>query len=264
MKRIDHKKKFFEKLPFPILITTAVIPNDINSVKLNDYKERRKCILEAVKNWQIIAPNIEIIICDGSNFCLKKYFELSKINTNNIEFLKFQNNENLVRIYGKGFGESEIIRYALENSITLRNYSHFAKCTGKLWIKNFHKIIYSFNNEPYLFRPYFAFSIYKKFKIDHIDTRFYIINKQLYINNFLNIYSGAEPGKSIENLFLEKIQQLKLKNIFFKIYIIISGTSGASGKLYNTKFYRVIKDSIKYYFWKKMASFYRPYLDLNK
>jgi hypothetical protein len=89
--------------------------------------------------------------------------------------------------------------------------------------------------------------------VKFIDTRFYVFNKSFYINNFLTLYDEYEPFLSIEDLFKLKIGKLGLEKVFFSRPPIISGVSGGSGKYYNTKVYRILKDKIRYHFWKNKS-----------
>ena len=245
---------------FPILITTAATPNDPSSVKLSSFEDRKKYVLDAVSHWQKISSATELVICDGSNYCFKEYLSSHSININKIEFLSFQNDCSAVQFYGKGFGESAIVKYALNNSVTLSKYSYFAKCTGKLWIKNFDKVINFYDKQPCVLMPYFSSGIFKTPRLEYIDTRFYIFNKNFYIKNFLNIYDEYSPGKSIEDLFLNKVLSLELKNVFFPFSLIVAGISGGSNTEYNTKKYRILKDSVRYFYWKRSPFFNYPFL----
>ncbi len=244
----------------PILITTAVTPNDPSSVKLSNFHLRREYILNAIKEWQKISTATELIICDGSNYCFKDYLAQNNVNIEKIEFLQFANDNSLVKLFGKGYGESEIIKYALYNSKILKEHKYFAKCTGKLWVKNFEEATKNYCNSPCLLMPIFSKKKLSKLTIEYVDTRFYIFEKDFYLQNFLNLYTKNNIGVSIEDLFLDKIIEMKLTNIFFSKPLIISGISGASGKYYNTKLYRIVKDYIKYYFWKKSIYFQNPFL----
>ena len=59
-------------------------------------------------------------------------------------------------------------------------------------------------------------------------------------------------------LFLKKFLELDVKKIFFYSLPVISGVSGGSGKEYNTKLYRVVKDKIRYQIWRN-SKFMKDY-----
>jgi hypothetical protein len=246
------------KNTLPILITSAAKPNDPNSVKLTSFELRRDYTINALKKWQEISPKSSIIICDGSNYCFEKYCKLRNINTNKIEFLSFENHTKRILQLGKGYGESEIIKYALKYSKILNQHEYFVKCTAKLWVSNFNKINTNFYNYSGLFRPYISYTPFKPPKIEYIDTRFYITHKDFYLRYLNNLYDYENFPISIEELFLRKFLELKVKKIFFYSLPVISGVSGGSGKEYNTKLYRVLKDKIRYQIWRN-SKFMKDY-----
>lgn len=242
-----------------LLITSAVTPNDPTSVKLNSFEERKFYTLESIKRWVKLIPNIRLVICDGSNYNFKDDLIASNINIENIECLAFQNDDKAVAILGKGYGESTIINYSLQYSKLLNEVDYFAKCTGKLVVENFSKVVPSDGDYEHCFIPNFQWQT-NKFSLNliDIDTRFFLVKKTFYLENFTNIYDNKSPNQSIEALFLDKLIELELDHFLFARKPIISGMSGGSGKLYNTKYYRVLKDRLKYFFYKKSA-FYRNF-----
>jgi len=242
-----------------ILITSAVIPNDPTSVKLKSFEERKFYTLESIKRWVEMLPNVRLVICDGSNYNFKEDLIINHINIKNIECLAFQNDNKAVATLGKGYGESKIINYSLQYSRLLNEVDYFAKCTGKLFVENFSKVIPKDGDCEYCFMPNFQWQTNQFFlKLIDIDTRFFLVKKTFYLENFINIYDDKQSNQSIENLFLEKLIDLELERFLFARRPIISGVSGGSGTPYNTKYYRVLKDSLKYFFYKK-SIFYRNF-----
>jgi hypothetical protein len=90
------------------------------------------------------------------------------------------------------------------------------------------------------FNPYLA-------KIDYIDTRFYITDKNFYLENLLNLYLETSYQKdcSLENIFLKKINAIKLQNFIFMSNPIICGVGGGSGTYYKNNKRRYYKKKIK-------------------
>ena len=242
-----------------ILITSAVIPNDPTSVKLNSFEDRKFYTLESIKRWVKLIPNVRLVICDGSNYNFKEDLIANHINIENIECLAFQNDNKAVSVFGKGYGESKIINYSLQYSKLLCEVDYFAKCTGKLFVENFFKVLPKDGDYDYCFMPNFEWQTNPfNLKLNDIDTRFFLVKKRFYMDNFTNIYDNNLPNQSIETLFLEKLIHLELEHFLFSRKPIISGMSGGSGKFYNTKFYRILKDRLKYFFYKK-SGFYRNF-----
>lgn len=229
----------------PILLTSSAIAMD-SSVALKSQEMRIFHTLESIRKWSDISPNGQFVICDGSGFdfspLLKTHFPAL-----NIESIHFMNDAGLVKKHGKGYGEGEIIRYALANSVFLQESDWFAKCTAKLWVKNFTSCINQWTG-PFACKGYFAnvFSLNSTL-LEYIDTRFYLSNKSFYLNNFseAHLNLGVDDGSSIEKEFLRLTCDLHLKHYMFNIPPIISGVGGGSGKYYNTSIARQAKEIVR-------------------
>lgn len=116
-----------------------------HSVSLRDPDKRIRYTLDSIREWLKKSENIKIVICDGSGFdfdpLIKKIFPKASI-----ECLFFLNEVDKIKKFGKGYGEGEIISYALKHSKFIIESQWFAKCTAKLWVKNFDEIIKNWNN----------------------------------------------------------------------------------------------------------------------
>ena len=232
------------KLP-PLLLTSSAVAMD-PTVALKDQESRIFHTLESIGKWAQISPTNKFVICDGSGFDFaplirRHYPDL------NIECIFFMNDAALIAKHGKGYGEGEIIRYALLNSQYLQESDWFAKCTAKLWVTNFMACTKEWNSQ-FLCKAFFAnvFS-QKQTALEYIDTRFYLVTKDFYLKNFSNIYVnlGLDDGSSIEGEFLKQIYRLNLKKFLFRTDPIISGVGGGSGKYYNTSYFRRLKDELR-------------------
>lgn len=103
--------------PPPILLTSSAIAMD-PSVILKDQDMRIFYTLESLEKWLVIYPQGKFVLCDGSNFNFSPLIKL-RFPTASIECLYFENDQNLIKLHGKGYGEGEIIRYALKHSVLL-------------------------------------------------------------------------------------------------------------------------------------------------
>lgn len=229
-----------------VLLLSSCIHVSAPYTKLKCANLRLKSTLDSIKQWIKIAPTQKIVICDGSNYDFttdcKKLFPKQKI-----ECLNFRNDECAVAKYGKGFGEGEIIKYALKKSKFLKDQQFFIKCSSQIYIKNFRKIISSWNG-------LFECDLILKRNIVRIpiipyavDTRFYIVNKEFYIKNFLNRYQKVrdQEGNFLEHEFFDAI--LNINNKVGKYFIskkpVINGISGTYASKYSTnKFYWLKKN----------------------
>lgn len=233
----------------PIILSSSVNVMD-HSVVLKDPGERLKFTLESIDHWLKLSPKIRLVICDGSNYdftdVLKNHHPLEMASPR-IECLHFMNDASLVSTYGKGYGEGEIIRYALENSVMLKNEESFCKCTGKLWVKNFFDCLSEWNGR-FLCQAYFShvFS-FKKTQWAYVDTRFYIANKALYEQYFSRVHLQVS-GKhhlSIEDIFKKTLIDHQLTGSLFRCHPLVTGVGGASGKYYKDNFVRRNKDRLR-------------------
>jgi hypothetical protein len=228
----------------PLLLTSSVVPADLSG-NLNDPSMRMLHTIESISEWLSIDPHMQIVICDGSGI---DFSDTVKINlpSANIECIFFNNDAEQIKIHGKGYGEGEIIRYAMENSRLLKKSEVFIKCTAKLWVENFNQCLLQWN-EQFICNAYFAnvFS-YKKIALKFIDTRFYISRKDFYLNHFSSAHNQlGNADQSIEDAFLEVISSKKIKHIFFRTPPVICGVGGGSGKYYKSGVIRVLKDRMR-------------------
>lgn len=233
----------------PILLTTCIKPSAPFTV-LNDIDKRIDSTLNGVRELsRVTNRKVKVVICDGSGFDFADYQDEINALFNEVEILSFLNSEKEVALKGKGFGEGEIVEYALKNSAILSGYQHFAKLTGKLWVENLMEIINSYNNFA-AFLPTLA-------RYDNpicIDTRFYITSKKFYFENLINVHNRVEDLNRIhlEDVFFStfKNNNFKVDEIVMNKYPEIFGCSGSTGKLYKPKRVELLKKSIKLYIYR--------------
>lgn len=232
------------KLP-PILLTSSVIAMD-QSVHLKDEKLRIFHTLESIKKWLDISPHNKYVLCDGSGFDFSPLV-LEQFPGANIECIFFDNNPALIKVHGKGFGEGEIIRYALAHSNTLQESQWFAKCTAKLWVDNFLECTKEWNRK-FLCQAFFSnvFSL-KRSRFEYIDTRFYLVDTHFYEAYLSRAHMdiGGTSGVSIEDRFLEIATREGLSGFLFKTPPIVCGVGGGSGRYYKDSRVRRLKEKFR-------------------
>lgn len=229
----------------PVLLTSCVIVSD-HSVSLKDKDSRIGLTLLSIEKWLAIAPDLRLVICDGSNYDFSGIV-LERFPDANIECLFFQNNSQMVGIYGKGYGEGEIVNYAIANSAYLNESDYFAKCTAKLWVENFLDCVSEWNGTC-LCKGYFAdvFS-FKRTRFDYIDTRFYLVSRSFYSKYLASAYLnvGGERGLSLEHCFRDVILEHGFGRILFNVPPEIHGVGGGTGTYYKNNLKRRIKEAIR-------------------
>lgn len=239
----------------PILLTSCVIVSD-HSVSLKDENSRIRLTIESIEKWLGISSDLRLVICDGSNFDFSRIV-LEKFPEANIECLFFENNKELVGLHGKGYGEGEIVKYALLNSVYLKESDFFAKCTAKLWVENFFECLKCWNG-TFLCKGYFAnvFS-FKKTVFEYVDTRFYLVNRSFYLENLESTYLnvGGAQGLSLEHCFRDVILKKNYKKIMFDVPPVICGVGGGTGTYYKNNLKRRIKEVVRLWLVKNSRPF---------
>jgi hypothetical protein len=245
----------------PILLTSCVVVSD-HSVALKDAESRIKFTLESVEKWLSISPDLRLVICDGSNFDFSNLVR-ERFPGASIESICFDNNKELVNLQGKGYGEGEIVKYALLNSAFLQESDFFAKCTAKLWVENFLECLECWNGR-FVCKGYFSnvFS-FRSTRFEFVDTRFYLTDKSFYLKylDSAHLKVGGEQWLSLEDCFRDVILQENFGQLLFTIPPVICGVGGGSGKYYKNNLKRRAKEKLRLWIVKRNKSF--SYLFIN-
>jgi hypothetical protein len=229
----------------PVLLTSCVYISDY-AVKLTDPIDRYNHTLESIQKWLEIAPGIHLIVCDNSGFDFSQAIK-EKFPEANIECLFFVCDKNMVQYHGKGYGEGEIIKHAIQNSIYLKQADFFAKCTAKLWVENFNACINEWNGNLLCNANFSNVFSFRKTYFNHVDTRFYLVSKEFYLKNLstAHLNLGVTTGIGIEDNFRDAILMNHMQGIIFNSPPVIAGVGGGTGKYYNVKLYKRIKENLR-------------------
>lgn len=230
----------------PVLLTSSVIPHD-TGVALKDTQERIRLTLDSIGEWLKIDSAICIVVCDGSNhdFSLsiaERYPDAA------IECLYFENQQDLVRSHGRGYGEGEIVRYALAHSRVIAQAGCFAKCTAKLWVPNFAQCAADWHTGIRLKAVFLdVFSPLRPTRLAYIDTRFYIASCESYREHFESAHYQirASDGHGLEECFRDVFLQHRFPSSLFRVPPIICGVGGGTGSYYRNPLKRRIKERFR-------------------
>ena len=240
----------------PILITSSITPHD-TAVKLADPEQRLFHAIESISQWIRVAPASRFVLCDGSSFDFRPIVR-ELFPTTEIESLFFDNDPVKIRAYGRGYGEGEIVKFALKHSAYLREAEIFAKCSSKLWVENYADCLKEWRDNC-LFSGVFknVFSIRKLIEMVQVDTRFYIVNSDFYLKNFIDVHQhiGKAPGFGLEDSFFQKLQAIHPYNYLFSVQPVIRGVGGGTGKYYKDSWLRIVKEYLKLKIIKKTRIF---------
>jgi len=221
----------------PTLLLTSSVYVFAPFVELADSEKRINLTLESIERWLEITGYINIVICDGSGYNFSQDMR-NRFPSHKIECIFFKNDFELVATQGKGYGEGQIINYALENSEYLRNVDYFVKCTSKLWVLNFCILLMHWNNIFQCEVVYANKNSVRMVKPIYIDTRFYITNKKFYTDHLGDAYKHVNDhnGYYLERSFKDSLlrQKFALSQFLFRYPPSIEGISGSTGEVYKT------------------------------
>lgn len=216
------------KTALPVLITSAINVS-ANKTILSDADQRLSKTIAAIKHWQQIPLVNTVIVCDGSGFDLSEHISTpgDRGTQAPCEFLSFHNDQAKVRALGKGYGEGEIVKFALENSSALRDSHRFAKCTAKLWLSNFPACVSHFRSRA-------AFDYGGRFDPVYLDTRFYLTETEFFRAHLMNAYLNVDEdrGYNLEHAYKDALRRFKLSEIAIYPTPRIFGTSGSMNTEY--------------------------------
>lgn len=223
-------KKTTKLVSVPVLITSAINVSAAQTI-LIDSSIRLDLTLKSIAQWRTTPGVSHVVVCDGSGFDLGPH--IGEMFTNQkcvgFEVISFTNDVTGVKAKGKGYGEGEIVNYALQHSKVLKDAKNFAKCTGKLWVENFAACLKEFNG-------FAAFDFSGKFKPVKIDTRFYIVNKDFYVANMAALHHCVDDsnGFYLEHAFRDGLKSRAVSDYVMYPTPRISGISGSMGLHHET------------------------------
>lgn len=130
-----------------------ILPATINATKcsmvsLKDEQERRRQYIEVLGKY-LKNTNLDLIFIENSGSDISFLKKIYKDFEHRIEYISFNGNQG-VEINGKGHGERNSLRYALQNSELLKNEKFFFKVSGRYFSKEIEPIINKVNTEEFL------------------------------------------------------------------------------------------------------------------
>lgn len=214
-----------------LLITGCINPIKKQEwLQISNDKVRLQQYIDSIKYYIKYSCFDEIVFCENSNYQCDERYELEKLAGSigkKLEWLSFSGNCEIVKLWGKGAGEDEIVSFAIKNSATLKQADCFAKVTGRLILKNINSIVKKCKKN----NNYFIRDVYRDKNRFGVDTRFYIIEKSFFENNLMNCYRTIKKEKSVP---LEEIYYSLLKGSYccFREYPRFEGCSAGNGRDY--------------------------------
>jgi len=219
--------------------------------------------MESVEQWLRIAPQLPIVLCDGSSYDLTAEVR-RRFPTAIIECLAFENNQALVKELGRGYGEGEIVRYAIRNSQLIQSAGCFAKCTSKLWVENFNECMRHWNGDLLISGVFLnAFSPLRPTVLRQLDTRFYVISVSLYERHFLEAHTtmDSRAGHGLEDSFHDIFVREHIKHCLLPTPPIICGVGGGTGAYYRNRSSRIWKEKLRLFVVRRQRQFRELFSD---
>lgn len=214
-----------------LLLTGCINPAGMAYTSLSNPEARKEQYINAIR-FYLTETRYPIVFSENSGTDISPLFK-DEIELGRMECLPFFGNQDKER--GKGFGECEIIQYALDHSRIIRSAKDqcIAKITGRLIVRNITRII---QWHTFLFsRQTVFFSINSDLTFP--DSRFMIAPITFY-RIFLESKETINDSKGyyFENALCDAIKKEKHYPYMPFLYMpCIEGTSGSTGKVYSNE-----------------------------
>lgn len=123
-----------DNLP-PLLITASLDPGRTPQVALSDVRERTLHHMEGLLSWLKDPAVKRVVFAKNCSLPIRSEVlsQVASRHGKELEFIQV-NSSTRTSFQGKGYGEGDLIRQALEKSEVLRAHRDFIKITGKLFM----------------------------------------------------------------------------------------------------------------------------------
>lgn len=231
-----------EKKQNIVLLTASIDPAASNTpltqitnaqVRLDQYIRNINRLIES-RAFDVI------IFCENTNYVFDHTALLEKAGNNKveIEFLRFTGNYSKVSELGKGYGEGEIIKYAIENSKYLKENAVFYKLTGRIFITNIKQIVRMDQQKDVIF-------IKAQRTASVIDARFFKTSVTFFKEHLISVFTEVNDH---QKNYLEMVYFKKLSKVDgiqkFSEFPKFTGLSGSTGEKYDQSAYEYLKYSL--------------------
>lgn len=253
-----------------LLITASIEIGKTRDVAIRDRLERQRQYLQGLVAWITLTDIPTIVFCENTNssYDFTQIIEFARARNKTLEVLVFGGNQK-AQTRGKGYGEGEIVAYAMKNSHYLSRSQSFYKITGRLFVQNFEQVHQVNDHLPNVFKsPAFSPPLdpfaslvrpeasswlgkvravlrylyvffgrgrgrgphdYQK----HTSTVFYKCSVPFFKKNLLNSYQRVNEPKSyvLEHVIYEDLVGKNLSQFLVQPEIV--GRSGSTGIFYD-------------------------------
>lgn len=233
-----------------VLITTANSPpSGVPHLRLDQPGPRRVAALGAIMFWALSGIK-KIVIADAT---------ASKLFGDNdslwvadlgveLEQICYQQDTELIRQRGKGYGEARLLEYALNTSRLINSESSFYKCTGKVYCRNFAEIIdwQVKRNLSNCFWQHFDDRV--GFNAGYVDTRFFYTSREYAGSELIPALLHADDRRqAVENCCYNLL--VASRAMFTAPRPRLSGLAGGSGQYYSEHDLGYLESNYPAWFW---------------
>tara|TARA_B100000029_G_C17580334_1_gene959448 strand:+ start:1598 stop:2353 length:756 start_codon:yes stop_codon:yes gene_type:complete len=240
---------------FCLILGCTINPNRIQNLIRKDQNLRLEDYKIALKKWLKNSFANKVIVIENSGYDLSELIKISEEykSEKKIEFLSNDLNNHYPPELGKGYGESIILKEAINNSSLLKESDAFVHVSGRYYVKNFKSFIKEFilsNSDIFL-------NISDNLK--YSTANIYAGKKEFLIKYLLPESEKVNDAKNyfFENCVASAALKAILNNYKFEIpktYPIIEGIIGTNNKKYKYNIYQKLKllffGKLKNYFFK--------------
>jgi len=125
-----------------LLLTNALHPPEgMPFLRMRDVAVRAVTAKASVFFWAACGVD-RIVLADATQATLLNEHDLALLRDLRIdvEQIEYAQDDAAAKARGKGYAEGQLMRFACENSVLLRQSGGFFKCTGKVFCRNFKSI----------------------------------------------------------------------------------------------------------------------------
>ena len=210
-----------------ILLTGCINPNGMVYTSLNNKEERQKQYIDAI-HYYLNHTNCPLIFAENSNTDISQLFT-ENIEAGRLEILSFNGNKH--KELGKGWGEAEIIDYALRHSLFIKeNRPIIIKITGRLIVNNIASIVKSMKSKQDFITCMFHSDL------EFADSRIFCATQSFYHEFLSNSYKiNDNADVYFEHILADTIIHSPVYYIPFSEEPLITGISGTTGEKYSAR-----------------------------
>ena len=217
-----------------LVITSSVYVNTRYTV-LQDTAEREQQYFDSLEFYIRETPFQRIIVCDNSGYTYPAAMvQLAVAHHKQLELLSFTGDQAAMERQGKGYGEGEIMQFALAHSRLLEEVEGFLKVTGRLKLINTEKLLRKAGHGQNYFMP--VSLIRSRWLVPRaarpcVEVRVYYTTKDVFKTVLRDAYREVSDDKTyfLEHAYHDALAASAVKLQCFPVAPEITGISGSNG-----------------------------------